>query len=243
MPTLLLSSRHTIDNQALWRAAVRRGWNIERAHGLRVPEIDDEEIVLYVESLFAPTLAQQLGRKLLDLPEDWLVRIGENLTRRSIRLTTLHQARQGTEPQFIKPPNFKLFPAEVYRPNDRLLAEYDGDMAVLISEPVAWEAEYRCFCREGQVATVSPYLRSGVLARETDYHATCEELAAATTYTNRVLSGVAEFTPQSLVIDVGQIRGRGWAVVEANAAWGSGIYGCDPDAVLDVLRGATIQPT
>lgn len=241
MPTLLMSSRHTTDNQALWRAAVGRGWNVERAQGLKVPEIDDEEIVLYVESLFAPTIAQQLGRTLLDLPEDWLVRIGDTWTRRSIRLTALHQARQETKPQFIKPPNSKLFPAKVYEPNNPLLAEYPGDMAVLVSEPVEWEAEYRCFCRDGQVMTVSPYLRSGVLARETDYQATREELAAVTTYTNRVLSSVTEFTPQSEVIDVGQIRGRGWAVVEANAAWGSGIYGCDPDAVLEVLRGATIH--
>lgn len=36
------------------------------------------------------------------------------------------------------------------------------------------------------------------------------------------------------------MEGRGWAVVEQNAAWGSGIYGCDPEEVLEVLRFAAI---
>jgi hypothetical protein len=39
-------------------------------------------------------------------------------------------------------------------------------------------------------------------------------------------------------MDVGVIQHRGWAVVELNAAWGAGIYGCDPDEVLEVVRCA-----
>ncbi|HNB74240.1 MAG TPA: hypothetical protein PLS70_24185 [Acidobacteriota bacterium] len=42
-----------------------------------------------------------------------------------------------------------------------------------------------------------------------------------------------------MVIDVGVISGKGWAVVEANAAFGSGIYGCDPAQVLPVLAEAS----
>ena len=45
--------------------------------------------------------------------------------------------------------------------------------------------------------------------------------------------------PPAVVVDVGRIAGRGWAVVEANAAWGAGIYGCEPEQVLAVLRRAT----
>ena len=42
--------------------------------------------------------------------------------------------------------------------------------------------------------------------------------------------------PKAAVVDVGVIAGRGWAVVEQNAAWGSGLYGCDPAEVLRVLQ-------
>ena len=43
-----------------------------------------------------------------------------------------------------------------------------------------------------------------------------------------------------LVVDVGVIRNHGWAVIECNAAFSSGIYGCDPVAVLPVLRRACV---
>jgi hypothetical protein len=43
------------------------------------------------------------------------------------------------------------------------------------------------------------------------------------------------------VIDIGKIVGRGWAVVEANPAWGSGIYGNDPDEVLNVLAKSCMK--
>jgi hypothetical protein len=41
------------------------------------------------------------------------------------------------------------------------------------------------------------------------------------------------------VIDVGRIPGKGWAIIEINQAWASGIYGCDPGRVLDVLEMAS----
>ncbi len=44
--------------------------------------------------------------------------------------------------------------------------------------------------------------------------------------------------PPAVVIDVGEIVGRGWAIVEANAAWASGLCGVDARAVLPVLRRA-----
>ncbi|AKF10401.1 hypothetical protein DB32_007550 [Sandaracinus amylolyticus] len=48
--------------------------------------------------------------------------------------------------------------------------------------------------------------------------------------------------PPTVVIDVGRIEGRGFAVVEANAAWAAGICGCDPDAVLRAVA-RTCVPT
>ncbi len=45
--------------------------------------------------------------------------------------------------------------------------------------------------------------------------------------------------PRAAVINVGVIAERGWAVVELNAAWGAGLYGCDPERVLDVVQHAT----
>jgi hypothetical protein len=42
------------------------------------------------------------------------------------------------------------------------------------------------------------------------------------------------------VIDLGYIEDRGWAVIEANESWFSGVYGCDPFAVLETIDGAVL---
>ena len=60
------------------------------------------------------------------------------------------------------------------------------------------------------------------------------------TLIRRVLADPRVEFPRAVVLDVGVIAGRGWAVVEQNAAWGSGIYGCDPREVLEVLRYAAV---
>ena len=57
---------------------------------------------------------------------------------------------------------------------------------------------------------------------------------------DRLLADTRVELPVALVLDAGVIRGAGPAVVEANEASGSGIYGCDPRDVLEVVRAATI---
>ncbi|MCA9257537.1 MAG: ATP-grasp domain-containing protein [Phycisphaerales bacterium] len=238
MTTLLLSSRATEDNQAMWRAAIARDWDVERARGIRIPEINDSEIVLYVESLYAPTIADRLGLRLMEVPEDWLASLPREFTRRSIDLATLGVARSLTTPTFVKPPNDKSFAARVYENGSALPDAFDDAMTVLVSEPVAWDAEFRCFALDGRVRTLSPYLRRGALSRADGFSASDEELTAAQSLADEVLAIHAEKTPNAVVIDVGRLDDGNWAVVEANAAWGSGIYGCDPDVVLEVIRRA-----
>ena len=51
--------------------------------------------------------------------------------------------------------------------------------------------------------------------------------------------------PLAFVLDVGLVEGRGWAVVEFNPAWCSGLLGADPTAVLSVLpalKNPTVAP-
>lgn len=240
MPTLVLSSRHSEDNQALWRAAIRAGWSVERIRGIRVPaELRTHDVIIYVESLFAPAIAQQFGVELIEAPEDWLVRLSESYRKRTVRLITLGSARRLAEPSFVKPPNDKSFPAEVYASGADLPLEFEDGLPVLVAEPVKFEAEYRCFVLDRQVRTSSPYLRGGRLSKLDEFEAPAEEWNAALAFASGVLADAAVEIPEAIVLDVGVIADRGWAVVELNAAWGSGIYGCDPEEVLRVLQRAT----
>jgi ATP-grasp domain, R2K clade family 2 len=241
MPTLILTPRFTEDAQALWRAAVQIGWQIERLTSWHIPDKlrSVNEPVLYLESLFAPTLAEQFGLRLLEPADNWLPQIPEEFRKRRVSLTTLIEARKLNEPIFVKPPNDKSFPARIYTGSE-LPEEYDDNSPVLIAEIVSWQKEFRCFVLDRQIRDISVYLRDGKLQRDKDFEASEMELLEAKSFAERVLDDARIDIPKATVLDVGVIEGRGWAVVEQNAAWGAGIYGCNPVEVLEVLRYAAV---
>ncbi|MBX9653466.1 ATP-grasp domain-containing protein [bacterium] len=243
MPTLILTPRFTDDAQALWRAAQRLGWNVERLSSWRVP---DElkiisEPVLYVEGLFGDLIAGEFGISLSQPPLDWLPSLPIEYRKREVFLTTLASARMIKQPMFMKPPNDKCFPAGIYTGGD-LPLEFDEAAPVLVSEVVSWEKEFRCFVLDRQVRTMSIYLRNGIPQREFDFTAEEDELDDARAFAERLLFDHRVTLPRAAVIDVGVIQDRGWAVIEQNAAWGSGIYGCNPSEVLEVIRYANERP-
>ena len=45
--------------------------------------------------------------------------------------------------------------------------------------------------------------------------------------------------PRTVVVDVGFVNGRGWALIEFNAAWSADLNGCDPDNVLPAIVAAS----
>jgi hypothetical protein len=90
--------------------------------------------------------------------------------------------------------------------------------------------------------TLSPYLRDRRLAESPagEWAATPEELEAARTFAQKVLDDPRIQLPPAVVLDVGLLSTGHWAVIETNAAWGSGIYGCDPEQVLHTLSRACV---
>ena len=131
MTTLILSPRHRADDQLLWRAATRRGWQVERAHGISSLQPIDDETVIFAEAFFAPLIAQRLGCTLIEVPEDWLPHLPYAYRQRDVSVATLAEARTLARATFIKPPNDKSFPARVYPDGTSLPSEYDGSMTVL----------------------------------------------------------------------------------------------------------------
>jgi len=102
---------------------------------------------------------------------------------------------------------------------------------VLVSDMVTFAVEYRLFLLDGEVRTGSRYLTHGELdvAPLDEDPRRADVLAFASRLASRDL-------PSAVVVDVGLLSECSrWAVVEANAAWASGHYACDPDAALDVV--------
>ncbi len=239
-PTLILSPRYSDDSIKPRRAAVAFGWGVMRLASWRCPEdFEPEEPVLFAEPLFNEAVAQQLGLEVVKPPEDFLIKLPREYVGRDVRLTTASEARTLSGPLFLKPPNRKTFPARVYAGGAEL-PEMPDDDPVLASEPVEWAAEFRFFVRDRRVHAWSPYWLNGAPARSGDEWLVEPEMAAAARgLVDRLLADPRVNFPAALVIDAGVIRGVGPALVEANEASGSGIYGCDPRDVLEVLRAAT----
>ena len=240
MPTLILTPRQTEDTQSLWKAAARLGWSTERLGTWRIPEhlhlID--EPVLYAEALFGPEFADQLGLKLLSPPEEWLVDLPMEYKSRAIRLTTLGEARSLHCPMCVKPPNDNSFPAQAYT-GETLPMGYEESMPVLVSDLVEWDVEFRCFILDRTLHTFSVYSRRGELQREYGFVSSPEEDDSLRAFVERMLADPRVKLPHATVLDVGTLRDGRWACVEQNAAWGAGIYGCDPERVLAVVRAAS----
>ncbi len=246
MTTLILPPRYTEDSIALGQAAGRAGWDVERLAGWRVPEwLAGVDAVLYGEPLFAAVVAQSLNVALLEPTFRWLAELPERWRRRQVECSRLGHARELTAPTFVKPADDKCFQAGVYDSGAALPVPgiLPDDVPVLLSEVVTWGVEFRFFVLEGRVTTFSPYLREGRLAREPDgsWSASEAERRDALAFAESVLGDPEVVLPPGVVLDVGIIADRGWALVEANAAWGSGIYACDPDAVLRVVRRSCVR--
>ena len=240
MPTLLLTPRQTDDAQELWRGATQLGWSVHRVHGWKVPQVDTAEIAIYGEPLLATHVAQTLGLELLGPTNDWLPTIPECWRKRSVRLATMREARDSLEPRFVKSAGGKEFDARVYDsgsdlPRGQMIAD---SLPVLIQEVVQWDVEYRCFISDRSVKTASSYWRHGKDSRNENGIWSDAELSEAVEFCSAFLCDAEVRTPNACVIDVGVIRGTGWAVIESNAAWSSGIYGCDGAKVLPVLLKA-----
>ncbi|MFC4054770.1 ATP-grasp domain-containing protein [Actinomadura syzygii] len=247
MPLLVLSPRYTPDSKALRAASGRLGWAAERLGGRRAPDrLRGKDVALYGEPTFVEAVAAQVGVRLLDVPPGWLPALPDRHRRRDIAVSALGDVRSAlTEPTFVKPADGrKAFEGRVFAAPGELPGRdaLPDETPVLTCEPVRWDVEFRCHVLDGEVVAMSPYLLDGELALTADgeWRAPESDVREAAEYAAEVLGEVP--VPAATVLDVGRIRGRGWAVVEANAVWGAGLYGCDPEKVLTVLARACVRP-
>ncbi|MCP4377038.1 MAG: ATP-grasp domain-containing protein [bacterium] len=244
-PILILPPRYTEDSIALWRASIRADWDSERLSAWRIPDDiaqEQRELVLYGEPLFAAAVGEQLGIALLEPSFDWLASVPKDYRLRDIEFMTFAQTGSLSDARFVKPAADKTFPPKVYANASELPQDIPPEAPVLVSEVVEWASEFRVFVLNNQPAAISPYGRHSQLAMADDgsWPFRDSERQEAIAFLGRLLADPRVSIPPAVVVDIGVIAGRGWAVVEANAAWGSGVYGCCPDDVLPVVRRACI---
>jgi hypothetical protein len=246
MTTLLLPPRITEDGVALSRAAARAGWDVERLPSWHIPPLlREEDVVLFAEPLFVLHAAPQLDLAMIETPYGWLPNLPRKYVMRDVRLMTLREARSLKEEWFVKPAMEKFFAAGVISDGAALPGRDAASDAVpvLVSEVVRWAVEFRSFVKDRRNLTMSPYLVNGQLARTADDRWEVDESLDrdASAFLDGLLRDESVLLPPAVVIDFGRLADGSWAIVEANPAWGSGIYGCDTDAVLDVVRRSCVK--
>jgi hypothetical protein len=258
MKTLLLAPRYDDDSQLLWQEAVRReDWSVVRLGGYHAresfvySESARDVAAIYGGHIFGREVARQLGIDLLSPPADWLTTLPADFLKREVHVCSLGGAFPPTPsgfanrwwPTFVKSLHWPQdFASRIYYSPDDLPALGD-DVQVLASEPVHFTREFRAFCLDANILTFSPYSRGPegeldtVLSR-------ADVLIAEECHGWLVdaLQEIGDTLPRAVVIDVGMLAdGKGPAIVEANPAWCSGVYTCDPGKVLDVVEACVVR--
>lgn len=187
------------------------------------PALAAGRVRIYGPSTFALVVAQKLEIELAEPDPYAIVHCPPELLGRAVALARLEEAEAFPYPCFLKPVVPKQFTAKIYRNFEELQTEcrgLDGATELVRSEIVTFMAEARTFLLDGVVQTCAIYEGSGSVA---DAAAVATQVAARVAFLRAV------------VVDVGLLANGTWVFVEANAAWGAGLNGCDPQAVLACL--------
>jgi hypothetical protein len=256
MPTLVVASPphkvpsggalpwYAVFDNALASAAAAVGWRVVRCHADTVLDAVAEP-ALYVTTELALAVGRRWNLSLLEPPLDLLARVPERFTRRAVQFAAFADLERLRKPTFVKPadPLDKWFDAGVYSDvrDIRTKNRTSPTSPVLLSEPVEWTGEYRCFVLEGKLVTASPYLSFGRPAWHGAAPQPPEKVLPSPVrkLVGELCGAMRADLPPAFVVDVGVIDARGWAVVEFNPVWSAGLLAADPRAVLPMLLRTT----
>lgn len=238
---IALSPMYTEDSNNLKKASLNSSYELSRFNAKwNVPEeFRAEVIAVYGEDIYAEIVAEQCHLTLTKPDDNWLSKVSEEFTKRKISYGKLKDFVH-EENIFIKCSDFKSFKAGVVDKvtNIKGFDTLDLESMVFTSDVVEWELEVRCFVLNHQIITHSSYWRNN--AFDTNPLSENEQKDLFEFY-DRFITQYAETLPKAIVLDFGIIKGKGWALIEANPAWCSGLYACDAEKALEVIVESCIK--
>jgi hypothetical protein len=257
MNLLVLPTEHSKEDQAIWREAIKRGWKTMRFDPKKHTKIEPSafEMVRYYGNVlhktriekFLPTTFPPISPSLLqDLDISWTGRKVKKMCFGDLDMPL-------KEDTFIKCVDVKWLEARVYKVGEKPSSQWQGMQdtdEILVQDPVHFTHEIRCFVLDGEIQTMSYYRKDGVFCPENvpviPPSVTVDEMTLLQVWAHDLMTPyMKEITklPRGVVLDFGYLpydeRGHlgcgPWAFIEANEAWGSGLYDCDPSKVFDVI--------
>jgi hypothetical protein len=228
---LLISDKPDVERDAVAGAFEASGGVVHRiARFWDPPRFEPSTVRVYGADSFCLVLQQKLGFALCSPADELILSVPSQFWNRHTEHCTLAEVPSLTFPMFVKPFTPKQFRGAVYEASEAVAKECRGlpaETRVFVSEPVTFTAEVRTFVLDGIV------LDAGVYEGTFEVNGAVEFVAALTQ---------SMPLPRTVVVDVGFIDKRGWAVIEFNAAWGAGLNGCDAEKVLPAIISATGAP-
>lgn len=244
----------------VWRdvsAGVAQRWPVRRDHGAAVPAVTRPRTAWWVATAHAARLLEAGVRLELECtPAGWVAALPHELTKRRVHVTTVGEAlrHDGDVPArgFVKPSRAKLaeLPAGWYDdvPGALTAAAAEGVAHDTVLEVTAdrlrLEVEWRSFVLDGDAGRPSPYLIRGK-SWEPDFDARQDvDTGSAHAFAREVAAELHRqgSTPNAWVLDVAEDHNGEMLVVESNAAWASGAYGCGLRRVADAAAAASTPP-
>jgi ATP-grasp domain, R2K clade family 2 len=241
--TLILSKRYSSDSQLLYDAALKKGWKVWRFVNSDIPaSVRESKAVIYCETAFADYLAAELKVNLAIPSDTLLTKLPFNYVKRNIEFTTYKNFKYPYKMKFIKPADYKYFPAGIYKTGDNIpgFSHLQDDDPLLISDVVKFVDEYRLFIMNGKIKTGSAYVIDTQFIENQISEDLPNELLE---FASDAIKSLERLTPNSYVLDVGKLDTGEYAVIEFNPTWASGIYGADATKVLECLESACGQLT
>lgn len=212
------------------------------SYGLAVPEAHDYDLVsFWAAGGYAARLRRiGLADGFTAPGQAWLSTVDPSLTGREIVTGGLELMPEDV-PFWGKPAEAKInaMVAGKYTAADvRIICnEYnvpDDTLFQWTESFLSLNFEHRFYVCDGEVVTGSPYLIDGEISFEGPfaYRHYDEAFEAAQT----AVKELGDNQCRAYTLDMGLDTEKGkWIIIEANPAWSSGIYGCDPTKVIDVL--------
>lgn len=225
---LVIPDKPDPERDALADVWSRRGGDVLRLGRFwDPPALEADRVRPYGSDSFVLVLQQKLCFDLCTPADELLLAFPAAYLQRRVERRRLGDAGDLAFPAFVKSMAPKLFTSRVY-PDAAALAHetagLGGETEVLVAEVVSFEAEARAFVLDGRVLDCAVY--------EGD-----ADVEAAAAFARDAAGAVA--LPRAVVVDVGYVAGRGWAVVELNPAWGAGLNGCDAERVWACIAAAS----
>lgn len=238
---IALSPIYTEDSNNLKKASLNSPYELNRFNAKwNVPEeFRADVIAVYGEDIYSEIVAEQCNLTLTKPDDNWLAGISEKFTKRKISYTQLKNVVH-KENIFIKCSDFKSFKAGVFDKVTDIKGfdSLDLNSTVFTSEVVEWELEVRCFVLNNEIKTHSTYWRNNSfntnLLSETERNDMFE-------FFKSFIKQYSSTLPNAIVLDFGIIKEKGWALIEANPAWCSGLYACDAEKALEVIVESCIK--